>query len=58
MTKHEFLRGMGLGMAAGAALGMALAPRRRHMDLKKAASQAVKSVGEAVESLSDAMDRM
>lgn len=56
MTKHEFMRGMGLGMAAGAALGMALAPKKKKTNLKKAAGRAIKSVGEVVENITDAMD--
>ena len=56
MTKHEFLRGMGMGMVAGAALGMAMAPKKRKMNLKKAAGRAIQTVGEAVENISDAMD--
>ena len=56
MTKHEFLRGMGMGMVAGAALGMAMAPKRRKMNLKKAANKAIHSVGNAMENMTDAMD--
>ncbi len=55
MTRHGFMRGMGLGMAAGAVLAASLVPRKK-TSLKKAAGKAIKSVGEAVENISDAMD--
>lgn len=56
MTKRAWMRGMGLGLAAGAALGMALSPEKKRKNLKKVAGKAIKSVGEAVENISDAMD--
>lgn len=56
MTKHEFLRGMGMGMVAGAALGMAMAPQRRKMNLKKAANKAMRSMGSAMENITESMD--
>ena len=55
MEQHHFLKGMGLGMAAGAALAMAVAPRKKS-NLKKAAGRAIKTVGEVVENISEAID--
>lgn len=42
------------GMAAGAALGMTMAPS--HRQIKRAAHMAAKRVNEAVENLAEAMD--
>lgn len=49
----KFVLGMTAGMAAGAALGMTMAPSQRRM--KHAAHKAAKHVTEAVETLTDAM---
>ncbi len=54
MKEHEFAKGMGLGMLAGAALGTAMAPRRKS-SMKKAAGKAMKTVGQVMENLSDEM---
>lgn len=43
---------VGIGMLAGAALGMVLFPKK---DLKQRAEKAVKSVGEVVENLTSSM---
>ena len=40
MTQHPFLGGMGLGILAGAALSMAMEPKKR--DLKRKARKAAK----------------
>jgi len=45
---------LGIGMAAGAALGMALKPKDQAM-IKQKAGQAARFVGDAMENLSDAM---
>lgn len=52
MTKHQFITGVGLGMAAGAALGLAMSATKKR-DIKRAADKAIKAVGEVVENLSD-----
>ena len=54
MEQHQFLKGVGIGMAAGAALGMAMAPKKK-TNLKKAAGRAIKTVGEVVENISAAI---
>lgn len=54
MKEHEFAKGMTMGMAAGAALGMFLAPQRKS-SMKKAADKAMKTMGEVMETLSDEM---
>lgn len=54
MTKHQFITGVGLGMAAGAALGLAMSATKKR-DIKRAADKAIKAVGEVVENLSDTM---
>ena len=54
MTKHQFITGMGMGLAAGAALGMAMSGTRNR-EIKRAADKAIKAVGEVVENLSDTM---
>ena len=50
----KFIAGMTLGMAAGTALGMTMAPS--HCQLKRAARMAAKRVNQAVDNLADAMD--
>jgi len=55
MGKQGFLRGMGLGMAAGAAIGIALAPKKKRT-LKRAAGKVLRSAGEAAENLSSAIE--
>ena len=54
MKDHEFAKGMGLGVLAGAALGAALMPRKKH-SVKKAAGKAMKTVGQVMENLSEDM---
>lgn len=51
MSEHEFAKGMGLGMLAGVAMGMAMAPKKR-CNMKKAAGKAIKTVGQVMEDLS------
>ncbi len=51
MKEHGFLKGMGLGMVAGAALGAAMMPKRKP-NLKRAAGKAMKTVGQVMEDLS------
>ena len=54
MKEHEFAIGMTMGMAAGAALGMMMAPQKKSA-VKKVADKAVKTMGEMVETISDEM---
>lgn len=53
MTK--FITGMGLGLAAGAALGMTVSKNVKTRDIKKAANKAIKAVGEVVENVSETL---
>lgn len=54
MNAKGMLPILGLGVAAGAALGMAIKPHKQAV-IKQKAGQAVKTVGEAMENISDAM---
>ncbi len=54
MKEHSFAKGMGLGMMAGAALGAAMAPKKKS-GMKKAAGRAMKTVGQVMEDLSNDM---
>lgn len=54
MKEHDFAIGMTMGMAAGAVLGMMVAPQRKSA-VKKAADKAMKTMGEVMETLSDEM---
>lgn len=54
MNAKGILPVLGIGMAAGAALGMAIKPKEQAM-IKRKAGQAAKAVGEAMENISDAM---
>ncbi len=50
--EHGFLKGVGLGMMAGAAMGMTMAPKKRN-DLKKTAKKAMKTMGQTMEDISE-----
>ena len=52
MKDHDFAIGMTMGLMAGAAVGMMVAPKQKR-GLKKAADKAVKTVGEVMEDLSE-----
>ena len=52
--EHAFIKGVGLGALAGAAIGMAMVPRKK-VNMRKAAGKAMKTVGHVMENLSDEM---
>jgi len=54
MTERNFLKGIGLGVMAGAAVGAMMMPRKK-TKLKKAAGKAMKTVGHVMEEISDDM---
>lgn len=54
MHTSQFLRGMGLGIAVGTAIGVACMPKKRH-PMKKKPQHAMKLVANCVEDLSAAM---
>ena len=54
MTSKMTLPAVGLGVAAGAAVMMAMKPREKH-SVQKVAGKAIQAVGEAVESFSNSM---
>lgn len=54
MKTNGFLKGIGVGMVAGAAVGAALMPKKK-TSLKKAAGRAMKTMGQVMEELSDDM---
>ena len=56
MTKRGFIQGMGLGLAAGAAVGLAMLPKSRKRSIKRAAGKAIQTVEDAAGRLSDAME--
>ena len=51
MEHNHFMRGVGLGMLAGAVVGMVVSPGKK--ELKRTANKAVQAVGNAAESISD-----
>jgi gas vesicle protein len=53
MAHNPFLRGVGLGMLAGAVVGMVVSPGKK--ELKQTANKAVQAVGNAADMLSDAI---
>lgn len=57
MKNSEFLRGMGLGLMAGATLGFAVAPKKKQSHMKSTAGKAIRAVGDVVEQISDAMGK-
>ena len=53
MDRMDFIKGMGIGVVAGATIGMAIAPKKK--EHKGLAGKAIKAAGEIVENISDAM---
>lgn len=54
MTTSQFVAGIGVGVVAGTALGMAMTTTKKR-DIRKAADKAVRAVSDVVEHLSDSM---
>lgn len=55
MEHNHFMRGVGLGMLAGAVVGMVVSPGKK--ELKRTANKAVQAVSTAADNISDAMNR-
>ena len=53
MEHNHFMRGVGIGMIAGAVVGMIVSPGKK--ELKRTADRAVRAVGNAADNLSDAI---
>ncbi len=53
MTGHPFLKGIGLGMAAGAAVGATM--MKNEKNIKQAAQKTVKQMGRIAEDAADAV---
>ena len=53
-TNTAFLKGMGMGLAIGASVGMALAPKKKGTNV---VGKAPKAAGELADNISDAMMR-
>lgn len=53
MQDRQFVKGMGLGAAMGAALAITMRPK--HKSVKSTAGKAINAVGEVVENISDVM---
>ena len=55
MTNHQFMRGMGMGLAAGAVLGVALATKEKA--IRQTAGKAMRVVEDAATHLGETMGR-
>lgn len=53
MSEHPFLKGIGLGMMAGAAVGAAM--MKKEKDIKQMAQHTVKNMGRLAEDAADAV---
>ncbi len=51
-SSANFLKGMGVGLAVGASVGMVMAPRKKSTSM---VGKALKAAGEIAENISDAM---
>lgn len=51
MNMGSFMKGIGIGMVAGAAVGMMMSPKTKKRMLKSKPVRAIKSIGEAVEDM-------
>lgn len=54
MNNTKFLRGMGIGVAVGAALSLAIAPKANSFK-RSTAGKAIKAVTEVIDNITDAM---
>lgn len=54
MTKTGFIRGMAVGVAAGAVIGMVAMPKKKNHG-KKMVGKALKTAGELIDGVSGAM---
>lgn len=55
MSQHPFMKGMGLGMLAGTAVGMTM--MKNEKAIKRKAKKTAHSVGNLVEDATDALTR-
>jgi gas vesicle protein len=55
MNNMNFVKGMGVGLMVGSAIGMAVAAPKKNG--KKIVGRALKTIGEVVEDVTDAMMR-
>ena len=53
LEKSRFMRGVGIGMLAGAVVGMMVSPGKKQ--LKQTANKAVQAVGNAADTISEAI---
>ncbi len=53
-SNSAFLKGVGMGLAIGASVGMVLAPRKKGTNV---VGKALKAAGELADNISDAMSR-
>ena len=52
METRRFITGLGIGMVAGGAVGMMMAPKARRNDGKKMLSRALKGMGDVIDDVS------
>ena len=55
MKQIPFARGVGLGISVGAALGMAMHGKRKHVLAKSKVGKTIKAVSDVMEDLTDAI---
>lgn len=55
MNNMDFIKGMGIGVIAGATIGMAVVPKKKGTNAKSFAGKALRAAGDIVENISDAM---
>ena len=55
MNNMDFIKGVGVGVIAGATIGMAAAPKKKGSSSKSFAGNALRAAGDIVENISDAM---
>lgn len=57
MNGRKFMTGLGIGMVAGGALCMMMAPKAKRNDGKRMMSRALKGMGDVIDDVSDALCR-
>lgn len=55
MTSTNFLRGVGIGVAMGTAIGVAMTPRRKTLLKKTSTGKAIRAVADVMDNITDAM---
>ena len=57
MSSRNFVTGLGMGIVAGSALGMLIAPRQKKIPGKSMVGRCLRNMGEVIDDVSDAFGK-